>query len=180
MTPRVAITEIRELEQLGELRLRPGGPRGHGANLRTAGGRIRVSATSTNTTRPRREKDLLTGAIRLTIRTTDGAAADGDLSRRTTQYVGRARAARVEDAAGGIRQDLHMTMRVGSPAIQYVRPDAAYRNHRVPYDAKGQRVSKSTGSPSIQETPIVAAYDAANRLTSCDGVGSAISCLGLL
>jgi len=51
--------------------------------------------------------------------------------------------------------------------IQYLRPDATViETITYAYDAKGQRISKSSGSASLQETPITAVYDAANRLTN--------------
>jgi RHS repeat-associated protein len=68
---------------------------------------------------------------------------------------------------GGIRQDLQYDDASRVTQIQYVQPDdTAIETIAYGYDAKGQRISKSTSAPSIQETPIVAVYDAGNRLTN--------------
>ncbi len=50
--------------------------------------------------------------------------------------------------------------------IEYRKPDTSLIDSiTYTYDAKGQRVSKANGGASVQETPITANYDAANRLT---------------
>jgi RHS repeat-associated protein len=52
-------------------------------------------------------------------------------------------------------------------SISYAKSDGtAIETVNYAYDAAGQRISKATGSPSRQETPIAATYDEANRLTS--------------
>ena len=68
---------------------------------------------------------------------------------------------------GGISQKYSYDDADRLTRIEYARPDGSLIDTvTYGYDAKGQRISKSTGSPSVQETPIVGVYDAANRLTS--------------
>ena len=56
--------------------------------------------------------------------------------------------------------------------IEYARADGSLIDAiAYAYDAKGQRISKSSSTASVQETPIVAVYDAANRLTSVTVAG---------
>jgi len=73
----------------------------------------------------------------------------------------------VKTLSGGIRQTFQYDDASRLTQLQYLRPDdSVIETIAYTYDAKGQRISKSTGSPSVQETPIVATYDVANRLTN--------------
>jgi len=67
----------------------------------------------------------------------------------------------------GIKQELQYDDADRLLSIAYKRSDGTViETIAYTYDAKGQRISKSSAITSIQETPITAGYDAANRLTS--------------
>lgn len=67
----------------------------------------------------------------------------------------------------GIRQSFTYDDASRLVQLQYRNPDdTLIEAVSYSYDAKGQRISKTTGSSSVRETPISAQYDEANRLTS--------------
>jgi len=66
----------------------------------------------------------------------------------------------------GIQQSVQYDDADRITQIRYLKPDTTLiETIAYTYDANGQRVSKSSGSASIQETPTTASYDTANRLT---------------
>jgi RHS repeat-associated protein len=87
---------------------------------------------------------------------------------QTTSYVwdGASRLTQ-KTLPNGIRQVLTYDDASRLTQIQYLRTDGGIiETVSYTYDANGQRTAKSQGLASVAETPISAAYDTANRMTS--------------
>lgn len=136
-----------------------------------------IAVTSTGSNEIRYEYDALDRIKRRTVNSGDPAVYEYDKANRPLRITYRGRTTTYEwDGTGrlfsrvlpnGIRQAYQYDDADRIIQIQYLKPDGVIVDTLAyTYDAKGQRLSKSSGGQTTQETPIVASYDAANRLTS--------------
>ncbi len=73
----------------------------------------------------------------------------------------------------GIQQNFQYDNADRVTQIQYLKPDATViETIAYTYDANGNRISKTNGSASVQETPFTAIYDMANRMTNLTLTGT--------
>lgn len=133
------------------------------------------------------EFDALGRRFRRTVDGADPTEYAYDRASRLTSITYRGAATTYEwDAVGrltrkvlpnGIVQSIGYDDLDRTTSITYSRPDGStVEAVSYTYDARGQRTTRTTGSAEVPETPFVASYDEANRMTSVTfnpGTGSA-------